>query len=754
VEVTLRSGIKIYVLSVLVLGLMLGFFASPSNAAVKAVNDTTWTAWPSTIYYMAHLSGPDAPYDDITIYITAVDEYILYVNGEQVGSDDDWQTVEEYTVNVASPDIRLGVEVRNSGTGLGNGLMVDIKAGSDWLGTTTLKRRSAVVGGSRNIYPCMWYYYSGDIIQASWGGDKWYELSYNAGKHETILNDTNIQAQLGQAILGEMGDINYLPDPHIEIITGFPGNVDLGSAEGGGVQLRRIEGENIALGKPAQEDKLTDGDPTNTFFSYNQEPLGSWRYVDLERIYRVNRMILYTGGTNPNEWERKSVRGFAVDISLDKFRWEEVNVIHEIGVTNAEQGGYDYAIVDFPDEWARYARFRITEPRQEFPIIGEIMISGVGYTYSGEYESPWEDFGLTNVQKNFSTVTWEGETPEGTSIKIQTKSAYLDAEGTLIESPWSNEYTIKSFPLQSPEPASMIKYRVKLTTQDIYKTPVMKEITFSYSVDDQPVALADGYIVPNKVPMGVDTTFVHTISYDLNDGQDIDKVLISVPGYATVNYVQSTDGAGQTLTVDNGGLTFSSTPDSLYLDFANSITDTDGAGPDSLYISFNTKLLRNIHNFNAWLYNSTNNDNAGGVSVWENRDLGSWTVMTSTIIKSVLSNVKAVPKVFTPNNDDTNEFTVIEFNLAKIAADLKIKIFNTSGSLVATIYDDKLEPGPWFVPDDQKRGNAGEAMKLPGYWDGTDEDGDLVPPGVYLYQVVADTDDGEKVESGTVVVGY
>jgi len=738
----------------LVLGLMLGFFASPSNAAVKAVNDTTWTAWPSTIYYMAHLSGPDAPYDDITIYITAVDEYILYVNGEQVGSDDDWQTVEEYTVNVASPDIRLGVEVRNSGTGLGNGLMVDIKAGSDWLGTTTLKRRSAVVGGSRIIYPCMWYYYSGDIAKASWGGEKWYELSYNAGKHETILNDTNIQAQLGQAIRGEMGDISYLPDPHIEMITGFPGDVDLGSAESGGIQLRRIEGENIALGKPAQEDKLTDGDPTNTFFSYNQEPLGSWRYVDLERIYRLNSMILYTGGTNPNEWERKSVRGFAVDISLDKFRWEEVNVIHEIGVTNADQGGYDYAIVDFPDEWARYARFRITEPRQEFPIIGEIMLFGVGYTYSGEYESPWEDFGLTNVQKNFSSVAWEGETPEGTSIKIQTKSAFLDAEGTLIESPWSDEFTVKSFPLQSPEPASMIKYRVKLTTQDIYKTPVMKEVTFSYSIDDQPVALADGYIVPNKVPMGVETTFVHTISYDLNAGEDLDKVLISVPGYATLNYVQSTDGAGQTLTVDNGGLTFSSTPDSLYLNFANPITDSDGAGLDSLYISFNTKLLRNIHNFNAWLYNSTNNDNAGGVSVWENRDLGSWTVMTSTIIKGVLSDVKAVPKVFTPNNDGTNDFTVIEFNLAKIAADLKIKIFNTTGSLVATIYDDKLDPGPWFIPDDQKLGNAGEAVNLPGYWDGLDEDDDLVPPGVYLYQVVADTDDGEKIESGTVVIGY
>ncbi len=753
----MRSGIKIYVASLLAIGLMLCAFASPSFAAVMAVKDSTWTSWPHTIYYMAHLSGPNAPYDDIEVNITAVDEYTLYINGEEVGSDDDWTTVETYTVNVSAADVLVGIKVHNSGTGLGNGLMVDIKAGADWLGTTTLKRRSAVVGGTREIFPVRWYYYSGDITSADWGGDTWYELGYNSGRRTTILDDTGIKAQLGQVMLGkmDMGQLSYLPDPHIEVVTGYVGNVDLGSAENGGIQLRQIEGENIAQGKPAQEDKLTDGDPTNTFFAYNQEPLGSWRYVDLERIYRVNRLVLYTGGTNPNEWERKSVRGYAVDISLDKFRWEEVNVIHEIGVTNADEGGYDYATVEFPDEWARYLRFRITEPRQEFPIIGDIMIYGVGYTYEGAYESNWEDFGLPNVMKNFDAISWEGSMPEGTDIKVQTKTAYYSAEGTLVESPWSSEYSIKSFPLESPEPASMIKYRAKLETQDIYKTPVLKEIAFRYSEEDQPLAGASGYIVPNRVAMGIDTTFVYTLSYDLQAGQNIKNLVLSTPGYGSGVSVHSTDTDSE-LTVDNNGLVDikQSTPDSLYIEFTNAITDTDNSGPDSLYVTFRTKLLRNIHNFNAWVYNESGNDGAGGLRVWENRDLGTWTVMTSSIIKGVLSDVKAVPKVFTPNDDDVNDFTVIEFNLAKIDADLKIKIYDTKGSLVTTIYDGDLEPGPWFVPDDQKRDNQGGARKMPGYWDGKDEDGDLVPPGVYLYQVVADTDDGEKVESGSVVVGY
>lgn len=749
----MRSGIRVYLASLLVIGLMLGAFAASSFATVQEVKEKTWTAWPNTIYYLAHLSGPNGPYDDITINITAVDEYILYVNGNLVGTDDDWETVETYTVTVSAEDIRLGIQVNNSGTGLGNGLMVDIQAGADWLGTTTLIRRSAVKDDARKIYPCRWYCYSGDITKWDRGGDTWYELEYNAGKHETILNDTGVQAQLAPAISGKIGNLEYLPDSHIEVITGYPGDVDVGSAENGGIQLRRIDGENIALGKPAQEDRITDGDPTNTFFSYNQDPLNSWRYLDLERIYRVNRYVLYTGGTNPNEWERKSVRGFAVEISLDKFRWEEVNVIHEIGITNADEGGYDYASVDFPDEWARYLRFRITEPRQDFPSIGDCMVYGVGYIYSGEYESPWEDFDLTNVQKNFKTVSWKGEIPEGTSVKIQTKTAYLDDSGTLIESPWSSEYSVKTFDIESPEPASMIKYKIKLTTQDIYKTPVVKEIIFSYSEENQPVISGDGYVYPNRVPMGVDTTFVYSLSYELATDENLAKLVLSTPGYTEIDNIYSTDGAGNTLIMGSGLNDIpQTTPDSLYIEFTNPITDTDSSGPDSLYVTFKTKLLGNIHNFNAWLYNSTGNDGAGGINVWENRDLGSWTVMTSTIIKGVLSDVKAVPKVFTPNNDNKNDFTVIEFTLTKIAADIKIKIYNTSGSLVATIFDDKLQESEWFVKN--KLGNVATARNMPGYWEGKDEDGDLVPPGVYLYQVVADTDDGEKVESGTVVVGY
>jgi len=104
--------------------------------------------------------------------------------------------------------------------------------------------------------------------------------------------------------------------------------------------------------------------------------------------------------------------------------------------------------------------------------------------------------------------------------------------------------------------------------------------------------------------------------------------------------------------------------------------------------------------------------------------------------------VKANPKVLTPNNDNKNDFTVLEFRLSKAETRVKIKIFSTEGTLVRTLHDGVLEPRDYI--DD----NA------PGRWDGKNKDGDLVPPGIYVFQVIADTDEGVKAKTGTVVVAY
>ncbi len=759
----MRRCIKYSIMLVLAAGVLLAAFTGTATAAVDDVDESTWTTWPSTIYYLAFLSGPDGPYEDITVYITAVDEYTLYVNGQEIGSGvhKDPSTgninVDSWPVSIGGledskthhPTVIIGVEVRNKGIGNGNGLMVDIKANSDWLGTSTLSRRTHVIDvydpkegweKTREEYGVAWYYHSGDVKSEVYNkaelGEEWYDLPID-------FFVEIMKHGFKRVMLGQMRDIGYQPNENSEIITGYPGDVDIGASEDGGIRLRSVVGENLAFNQPSEEIKLTDGD---LFNGYNiaQQPVGITKYVDLEEIRRINKMILFTGGTNPNNWVRDSVRGYSVEISNDQFQYDEVGILHEIGVNNADEGDYDWYAIRFPGEWTRYVRFKITEARTYpfKPNIGEMMVFGTGYVYDGIYESGWNDAGDPLSLKNYDMVNWSGNLPEGTEIKIQTKTKYENADGLIVESDWSTDHTDTTFVFDSPEPALGFKYRVKLSTLDIDITPELSELSVTYSDTAQPVSHATGYISPSRAPMGKMSDFEYTIEYDLNAGQNIKSIAVYVPGESSVDSVLTVNGV-----LTSSGYNAYSTTDTLYVNLDSAVT-----GGDEIKLYFKSTLYAYAHDFNAYIFNSSNNDGAGMIKVWENTEK-TMTVTASTLDQAILSNVQAVPKVFTPNNDTKNDFTVIEFSIGKVAINVSIKIFDTKGRLVYVLRDnEKLEATDHFFRD--KAGMAAAAEDLPGYWNGKDEDGDLVPPGVYIYQVVVDADSGEKIEGGTVVVAY
>ncbi len=735
-------------MNLILTGLLLLVIVSPSFAAVEAVETFIDSTWANEIYYITSLSGyygETVGYDDVTIWMTAVDEYELYVNGERIDTEDindgDWKTVEEYVVNVSDKVINIGVKIINHGEGNGNGLIMDIQAGSDQLATTTKVREAVEIKGELRGVPVAWWTFDAQAKEDLAWGDDWYTLDFM-----DIFTDVGKTDTMRRAMTGSFNEnINHTFNTGVEIITGyFHSNVDIGYTVGGGISLRRIEGENVALGKPAQDIKLTDGD-LDRGFNYMSRPLGDSKFVDLGRIYRVNMMTLYTGGGNVADFERRSLRGYAVEISLDEFRWEEVGVIHEIGPTNIDEGGFDNYSVTFPPEWARYLRYNVTETRIDMPNVAEIMVFAQGFALEGKYESPWFDFDSPETNKNFDMVEWDGDIPDGTKLTIQTQTKN-GVDG--LESSWSAPTALKSYMFSSPEPATHFRYRVNFITQDPFRSPTFKKLSITYSNVGQPVSSADGYVLPNRVAMGADSEYTFFLGYNLEEGQDIKHLSFSVPGYTSLNSIYSSDSAKELDYSEN----MSTKLDTLYVTFDDSVSDADAAGPDTLYVSFNTKLLGNSHTFNAFIYNSTMNDGAGPIRVWENRELGSDTVIVSSLLKSILTKVNAIPKVFSPNGDGKNDFTVIEFRLAKVETNVMINVYNTAGTLVSTIYDDNLVERDYWV--EKNSANIGLAMELPGYWDGKDEDGDLVPPGIYIYQVIADTDDGDVIEGGTVVLAY
>ena len=98
------------------------------------------------------------------------------------------------------------------------------------------------------------------------------------------------------------------------------------------------------------------------------------------------------------------------------------------------------------------------------------------------------------------------------------------------------------------------------------------------------------------------------------------------------------------------------------------------------------------------------------------------------------------PNPFTPNADGINdevEFTVDVYLLTD-AKDVVLQLYDLSGRRVTQVL-----PGP--------AGAGTETLR----WDGTDDDGALVPPGLYVYRLEVRSDaTGSRSRTGTVAVAY
>ena len=97
------------------------------------------------------------------------------------------------------------------------------------------------------------------------------------------------------------------------------------------------------------------------------------------------------------------------------------------------------------------------------------------------------------------------------------------------------------------------------------------------------------------------------------------------------------------------------------------------------------------------------------------------------------------PNPFTPNGDGVNDIVNISYKLLRVtsAVPVSIEIFDLSGKLVRRVYD-----------GDNPLGDYSHT------WDGRDHSNGIVPPGLYLYWIVADVQSKRETNSGIVSVAY
>jgi hypothetical protein len=103
--------------------------------------------------------------------------------------------------------------------------------------------------------------------------------------------------------------------------------------------------------------------------------------------------------------------------------------------------------------------------------------------------------------------------------------------------------------------------------------------------------------------------------------------------------------------------------------------------------------------------------------------------------EQALLQVRVAPAVFTPNGDGFNDRVVVGYSILEItgAAQVKVAVLDLSGRRVRQVY--------------AGTDGIGEYARV---WDGRDDAGQRVPPGIYLYRISVDVDQ-EKVEKAGVL---
>jgi flagellar hook assembly protein FlgD len=107
--------------------------------------------------------------------------------------------------------------------------------------------------------------------------------------------------------------------------------------------------------------------------------------------------------------------------------------------------------------------------------------------------------------------------------------------------------------------------------------------------------------------------------------------------------------------------------------------------------------------------------------------------------EDLVQGFEVVPPVITPNGDGVNDEAALSFVLIHLVqpAASQVSVYDLSGRLVREVSTETVVAGV-YAPA----------------WDGTDEAGTLVPPGVYFARINVETATGDITQTRLVQVVY
>lgn len=369
--------------------------------------------------------------------------------------------------------------------------------------------------------------------------------------------------------------------------------------------------------------------------------------------------------------------------------------------------------------------------------MAEAVVIPTGYVAEVELRSDF--LKIDDRPKVFRTLEWDAELPPGTQILAQTRSGsgldegntYYHRKGHEVTedeynalkkrwkgdivpyirpsadwSGWSNTYLFSGQEFLSPSPRRYVQFRVLLKSDSPDVAPTLNGLRLNYT--DSFLNGALGQVAPNEAQVGQPETFTYTLQPDFQAGdKGFNRLRLDTPSQAESVVIRV---AGAEVEPSSLALL----PDSLVAELPRVVRRQE------VEIDLRVNVFANPYLFSAFVGHTDE------LEFWQQVDpagRASTTVFLPAVPASaaLLDKVAIAPQVLTPNGDGVGDRASIRFAVLKADAPVAVDIYALDGRRVGSLAGGRNSDG-FLVYE----------------WDGQDDEGQRVPPGIYVCRIQID----------------
>jgi hypothetical protein len=419
----------------------------------------------------------------------------------------------------------------------------------------------------------------------------------------------------------------------------------------------------------------------------------------------------------------------------------------------------------FPLQKLRYLRllFPMTDENQvafngRIGTTAEFQIFGEGYPAETMALSPIYDLGTLAV---VSALDWQAQVPLGSRVELRTRTGNLLEENRVYHnkdgeevtqkkweklipsfrgpvdtlripgpdwSPWSRPYDGPGQEFASPGPRRYVQVEARLFSEDPQQAAALESLTLLYGPPLAQETRAE--VSPAQALPGQPSDFTYYLLATLSaQSRGFDQILLhSSAGMEFTGLRLDGAAVAAKAVAQEGG---------VRLELPQMVRRSA-----LVEIDFRSTLFLNQTRFDAFLLNS-----ALGEAVRQPADPGDAHPQVASEAVAValptgsrlIDQVRLSAPLFTPNGDGVGDRLGLEFNLLMfyLPRPLRVEVFDLGGRKLRSLSQAEAAAG-----------------RVGLEWDGRDEGGRLVPPGLYLLRVEAEGDAQTEMVSRLVGVAY